>query len=309
MRAWAAALHRWFFEEGDAASAAALRIGYGLVLLFLLWDLWPALDLLLGHGGYFGTLDPAYLPPSGLETFLYRHDSPGALRVWFWAATAAAACATVGLASRAAVAVSLALLLLMQRRNPFMLYGADGVLLHVALWLAWLPSGRVWSCDRLIGAWAGRPARRTISLWPIKALQTQMALIYLAAGLAKVATEPWRDGSAVYYALLSTGNDVFPWLGAQKPLLALMTYATVAIELGFAPLVFWAPTRWLALGLVASLQVGIDLFMGIRLFGPVMYLGLLSFVRPSEWLGLARHLGVGRAAERALAPESGGAPT
>ena len=193
MRTWANALHRWFFEEGDAASAAALRIGYGLVLLFLLWDLWPALDLLLGHRRYFGTLDPAYLPPSGLETFLYRHDFPGALRVWFWAATAAAACATLGLASRAAVrrlagapapdAAAQSVHALRSRRGPAPL----------ALWLAWLPSGRVWSCDRLIGAWAGRPARRTISLWPIKALQTQMALIYLAAGLAKVATEPWRD--------------------------------------------------------------------------------------------------------------------
>jgi len=306
VRTCAAALFRWFFEEGDAASAAALRIGYGLVLLFLLWDLWPALDLLLGHAGYFGTLDPRYVPPAGLETLLYRHDSTGALRVWFGAATAAAVCATIGLAARPAVIVSLGLLLLMQRRNPFMLYGADGVLLHVALWLAWFPSGRVWSCDRLIGARAGRPAGRTISLWPLKALQAQMALIYLAAGLAKVATEPWRDGSAVYYALLSTGNDVFPGILALKPLLALMTYATVAIELGFPLLVFWRRTRWLALALISSLQLGIDLFMGIRLFGPVMYLGLLAFVRPSEWLGLARHLGVRPTG--ALAPDSEGRP-
>lgn len=296
MRGWAAAAHRWFFEEGDAASAAALRIGYGVVFLFLLWDLWPALDLLLGHGGYFGTLDRRYVPEIGLQTLLYRHDSPGALRVWFWTSVAMAASATVGLASRAAVGASLGLLLLMQRRNPFMLYGADGVLLHVALWLACLPSGRVWSIDRLIGAWRGRPARRAISLWPVKALQVQMALIYLAAGLAKLGTEPWRDGSAVYYALLSTGSDVFPWILGQKPLLALMAHATVAIELAFAALVFWPPTRWLALGLVAGLQVGIDLLMGIRLFGPVMYLGLLAFVRPAEWLDLASRLGLARIA-------------
>jgi len=46
--------------------------------------------------------------------------------------------------------------------------------------------------------------------------------------------------------------------------------------------------------------------MGIRLFGPVMYLGLLAFVRPSEWLGLARHLGVRPTG--ALAPDSEGRP-
>jgi hypothetical protein len=198
------------------------------------------------------------------------------------------ACVTVGLASRVSTGASLVLLVLLHRRNPFMLYGADGVLLHVGLWLAFLPSGRVLALDRLIAARLGRPARRTISLWPLKALQVQMALIYFSAAVAKIGTEPWRDGSAVYYALTSTGSDLFPRVLEWKLALALLTYATIAIELAFPVLVFSPPTRWLALGLAVTLQVGIDVLMSIRLFGPVMYVGLLSFVRPSEWLTLAR---------------------
>jgi hypothetical protein len=70
--------------------------------------------------------------------------------------------------------------------------------------------------------------------------------------------------------------------------------------------VFWPGTRWLALALVASLQISSDLFLRIRLFGPVTYLGLLAFVRSSEWLGLARRLGISPTA--ALAPDSEARP-
>jgi hypothetical protein len=118
-----------------------------------------------------------------------------------------------------------------------------------------------------------------------------MAFIYAAAGLAKLATGAWRDGSAVYYALHSTGSDLFPVILQQKSVLALATYAALTIELSFPLLVFWRRTRWLALALVGLLQLGIDVLMAIRFFGPVMYLGLLAFVRPSDWQQLRRRFG------------------
>lgn len=284
IRSGLGALYGWFFEEGDACAAAMLRIAYGAICLFMLWDLWPVLDLLLGHAGYFGTLDPRFVPPLGLETLLFHADSPGLLRVWFWSFVAVAVAVTAGFCTRPALALSTVFLVLFHRRNPFMLFGADGVLMHVSLWLLFLKAGRVWSVDAWLRARAGWTASRTIPLWPLKALQVQMALIYVCAGVAKLLTHPWRDGSALYYALYSTGNDVFPIVLRQKTALALGTYVAVAIELFFPALVFWRRTRWLALMLVVLLQIGIDTLMAIRFFGPVMYLGLLAFLRPSEWL-------------------------
>ena len=277
-------LRNWFFEEGDASAAAAMRIAYGATCLFMLWDLYPVMDLLLGHGGYFGTLDPAYIYPSGIMNLLFRYDSPPALRVWFWSFVGVAICITVGLFTRVALVTSVFFLVLCHERNPFMVFGADGILLQISLWLPFLKAGRVWSLDRAVRERLARPASRTIPLWPLKVIQLQMALVYFASGLAKIGAAAWQNGSAVYYALNSSGSDLFPGIMKQKLLLTLMTYGTLWIELSFAFLVFWKRTRWIALASAVLLHVGIDILMAIRFFGVVMYLGLLSFVQPSEWL-------------------------
>jgi len=279
-----APLRDWFFEEGDAAAAAAMRIGYGLVLLFMLWDVSPVRDLLLGHAGYFGTLDPKYVAVGDPTELLFRFDSSLALRIYFGTFAAVALCATVGLCTRANLAASLFLLLLFQKRNTYMLFGADGVLLQIAIWMLFLRSGRVWSLDRVWRERRGRAIPRVIPLWPLKAIQLQVVAVYLVTGLTKIGTEPWQDGSAIYYGLRSLGSGLLPGLLDHKLALTLLTYGTLWVELSFAFLVFWKPTRWIALLSAVALHAGIDALMSIRFFGPVMYLGLLSFVRPEEWL-------------------------
>ncbi len=281
-----APMRDWFFEEGDAAAAAALRIGFAVTYLYMLWDLYPVMDLLMGHAGYFGTLDPKYVDASGIANLLFRYDSPFALRVWFWSFTAAAVLLALGLHTRVAAAAAFFLLLIFQQRNSFMLFGADGVLFQISLWLLFLKSGRVWSLDRWIALRRGAAARRTIPLWPIKAMQIQIALVYFMTAVGKLGTEPWTNGSAIYYALQSLGNDRFDWILGHKLALTGLTYGTLWIEFSFIFLVFWKPTRWLALLQAAFLHAGIDVLMTIRFFGVVMYLGLLTFVRPEEWLRL-----------------------
>lgn len=280
------ALRNWFFAEGDASAAAAIRIAFGALVLFTLWDLYPVLDLLLGHTGYFGTLDQR--PSLGITNLLYYYDSSLALRIWFCVAICAAAFTLLGLYTRVAVPVSLFCLLLAHDRNPFMLFGADIVLFNLGFWLLFLRSDRAWSADAWVRQQVGHRNPRMIPLWPVKAIQIQVALIYLRTALAKVGTEPWQDGSAVYYALTVLGNDLFPEIMQWKLFLSVLTYATLGIEFLFAFLVFWKPTRWFAILSAVMLHVGIDLLMSIRLFGLVMIAGLASFVLPSEWITIER---------------------
>ena len=79
----------WFFEKGDPAVAASLRIGYGLIYLFMLWDLYPMLDLLLGHAGLYGSIEKQYINFAHPFSLLYRFDLPGPLRIWFWGSVVA----------------------------------------------------------------------------------------------------------------------------------------------------------------------------------------------------------------------------
>jgi HTTM domain len=279
-----APLRRWFFARGDASAAAAIRIAFGALVLFAVWDLYPVMDLLLGHSGCYGTLDPRYLPPRGITTLLYYHDSPAALRVWFMVTVFSAVFTAIGLYTRAAVPVTLLCLLLVQKRNPFMLFGADIVLFDIGLWLLFLRSDRAWSADRWIRKRSGDLRSRVIPLWPLRVIQIQIALIYLRTALAKSGTEPWQDGSAVYYALAALGSDVVPSILDWKLLLSLLTYGSLGIEFCFAILVFWKPTRRFALISALLLHLSIDVLMSIRLFGLVMIAGLSSFILPSEWL-------------------------
>jgi hypothetical protein len=278
-------LQDWFFAHDDASAAAAVRLAFAICYLFLLWDIYPVRDLLLGHSGYFGTLDARYVATGPLNA-LYHADSPLGIHLWFLAATVSVVLVGVGLYTRLAVVASMVCLLLLQRRNPFMLFGADLVLFNIGLWLVFLKSDRVWALDEWIRRRRGRPSSRVIPLWPLRALQIQIALLYFRTSMAKVATEPWQDGSAVYYALHAMGNDVFPAILHDKLLLTLLNYGTVLIEFSFPVLVFWRPTRWLAIVSAALLHTGIDLLMAIRFFGPVMYAALVSFVAPHEWLTL-----------------------
>ena len=72
-------LQDWFFAHDDAAAAAAVRLAFAICYVFLLWDIYPVRDLLLGHSGYFGTLDDRYVATGPLNA-LYHADSPLGIR-------------------------------------------------------------------------------------------------------------------------------------------------------------------------------------------------------------------------------------
>ena len=58
------------------------------------------------------------------------------------------------------------------------------------------------SHERLNG-WGtqGRASSARIQLWPLKAIQIQVALIYGISALYKIRSPAWQDGSAQYYIL------------------------------------------------------------------------------------------------------------
>jgi hypothetical protein len=279
----------WFFEKGDARGAAALRIAYGLIYLYMLWDLYPTMDLVMGHSGVYGSLNPEAFNLNHPFNLLYRFDSPAELRVWFWLSVLFAFMTVFGLLTRLSVLLTFFSVMLFQVRGPYLIYGTDQVLALCFFWLLFLACGKRWSLDRLLIG-KRRKASTEIELWPVKAIQIQIALIYLLTGFIKFRTEEWLNGSAVYYALHLRG---FVWSGVEhlttiQPLMVMMTYYSLLAEMSFPFLVFWKRTRFLALGAVFFMHLGIDLLMQIRFFSLSMYAGYLAFIQPAEWEWLAR---------------------
>jgi hypothetical protein len=69
-----------------------------------------------------------------------------------------------------------------------------------------------------------------------------------------------------------------------------LTYYSVLAEASFAFLVFFKRTRWIAIGAVLLMHIGIDILMNIKFFALSMYCGYLAFIKPSEWESLAEKM-------------------
>lgn len=303
MREFLRALGSWFFARGDPRTAALLRIAFCGLYLLVLWDFYPAMPLLFGHSGLFGTLEPFPYDLSSPRLLLFNHDSPLELQIWFWSSVAVTVFAFLGFATRITVPLTFASMVLFQERDPFMIFGADLVMRCVGFWLLFLSCGRVWSLDWWMLRSRGNVGASEIELWPVKAIQIQVALVYLVTGLVKWNTAAWQEGSAVYYAL-QVGN-VFKghapsWVMNHRELLAAMNYGTLVLECSIPFMMFYRPLRVWAVAAAVLLHTGIDLFMSIRFFSPAMYVGFLSLIDDKDWNGwLARFAAVrGRTIKR-----------
>jgi hypothetical protein len=279
-------LDHWFFEQGDPRTAAALRIGLCGLYLLILWDFYPVMPLLFGHRGMMGTMEPILKDLRGFKYFLFHHDSPKELQFWFSTSVACAVMAMAGLFTRVSLLLTFISMMMFRERGPFITFGADLVMNCTFVWLLFLDCGRVWSIDRFFWRRSLQPTSICVELWPVKAIQLQVALIYLVTGLKKLQTTPWQDGSAVYYAV-HVGNVLkgqpLPWIVQHHGVMALMNYGTLAIELTIPFMLFCRPLRIWAVTAGLLMHTGIDIFMSIRFFSLAMYVGYESFLTAADW--------------------------
>jgi hypothetical protein len=114
--------------------------------------------------------------------------------------------------------------------------------------------------------------------WPIRLIQVQLSLIYLAAVRVKLSGETWLDGTAVSYALRIQDMQRVPtphWFTTNAPAMNAMTWGALATELAMAVLV-WFP-RWrpwvLTAGVLMHLMIDLHIQIGIFSYATlVMYL-------------------------------------
>jgi hypothetical protein len=275
----------------DLRSLAALRIGLALCLFWELGDRLPDL-------GAFYT-DAGVLPRAEFLAFSADRVAPtfslafmgGALwvQLLLFAATAVAAAALlVGYRTWSATFLSWLLLSSMQLRNPFVVFGADVFLRMLLFWGMFLPLGARLSLDQPPASQQPAESKAIFSIATC-GLVSQIAVVFIIAGLAKWANPAWRDGLGVAHSL--DYQAVATRLGgvlAQFPALcSAISYAVIAIELGGVALLFSpilaAPLRILALAAMSAMLAGFGLTLRVGLFPWVSFVALLTFVPGSVW--------------------------
>lgn len=283
------AWERFWFTPVPTTSLAVLRIVYGLVLTSFTLTLGPDLKSFFFREGLFPEHPVRAWNPSLLRLF----QSDTAVVVLYVVLLLSAVAITVGFRPQLASAVAWISMYSFVSRNGFVFNAGDNLLKIIALYLVFAPSGAALSLDR----WRRHrsefwdfPLR---SPWALRLIQIQLSVIYLFTFVEKIRGDTWYFGTAVSYAQRLEYLQRFPLPDALANSLIfanLATYATLAIELAMAVLVWNRKARWWVIPLGLALHVLVDLTINVGFFSVLMFILYLAFVPPETMTRLALSL-------------------
>lgn len=294
------------YGSADPRSLGLFRIALGALLAADVALKFPDVDAHFSNAGWLPNHFALFRPMSDhLFSVYFAFSAP--LEVKFLMCLHIGVCLLLLVGYRTKLMQILALVLTtsLNSRNLLIENGGSVVLNILVVWTAFLPLGRRFSVDALLGSLRARhettqatlnermdperDARPVVSL-AVTALLLQWAVIYFFNTLQKNGA-PWRDGTAVYYFLQQ--DRLVTWFGAWLrgvlPLggIKLLTFGTLLVEGSVVGLLLcpWrtSATRMLAFGLVALLHVSIDSVLQLGSFSWAMLVAFFAFVPTEVW--------------------------
>lgn len=277
---------RFWFTPQPTSTLALFRIAFGLVATAWTATLGPDLFAFFGPGG----VNPQPRTFPGVWGLLAPATTPAVIVPVYAATLAGAVALTLGFHTRIAAIVVFVGILSFQRANPMIINSGDGLICNLALYCALAPAGASLSIDRRRTApdrfWEF-PQRAP---WPLRLIQIQVSVLYLSTVWHKMQGDLWREGTAVSYALRLADIHRFPTPAALTDsvvIAELLTFGTLALELGLAILVWNRAARPWILTLGVTLHLGIEYSILVGFFSATMLTAYLAFVPPdtaSRWI-------------------------
>jgi hypothetical protein len=285
----AAAVETWrmfWFRLQPAYTLGLVRMAFGAVAIGWTVSLLPDLYQLFGPHG----IEPQQ-PADAFQRGVFAiWTSDRALLIGWTVLLVSSVALTIGWHSQLAALGVFVLILSFEHRDPWVWNSGDVVVRIEALILAISPCGAALSLDQ---------ARRDGNLWsaqqrpqwPLRLMQLQLSLIYLASALSKINGGTWPQGTAVSYALRLQDLVLLSaphWLTNSALLMNAATWGTLAIELSLAILVWNRRLRpWvLAAGVVMHTMIMITIAVGF--FTLAMFVLYLAFIPPETVQRLPR---------------------
>ena len=207
-----------------------------------------------------------------------------------WMGIIAAFMLMIGWQSRLAATITWLVWVSLWNRNPLLLDGDDAILKLMCFYLMLSSCGNCWSVDACLQI---KPQQ--VSVWPLRLIQFQIALIYFVSGWVKFHSPEWLDGTIMQYVLIHPQYSRWDgWSFIDNPLLSGVLVALAGFirwwELLFPFLLINAHSRKISLLIGILFHVGLLFTMNLRWFPVIMlslYPALLSnssFIRLEEKL-------------------------
>ncbi|MDT5017902.1 MAG: hypothetical protein QOD39_4062 [Mycobacterium sp.] len=267
----------WFRPE-PTYTLGLVRISFGAIAVAWTVALLPGLYAFFGVDGVSTHGDVGRFRWSVFE--IWTSDS--ALLIGWMVLLFAAICLTIGWHSRVAAILVFLLILSFDRRNPSVFNSGDVLVRIEALLIALSPCGAALSLDqrRRTGQfWSARVLPR----WPIRLMQCELSLIYLATVNAKLSGDTWPDGTAVSYALRLQDMLLLPvpdFIKMNALLMNVATWGSLAVEAAIGIFVWNRLLRPWVLGAGVLMHTGIMVTMAVGFFTPAMFVLYIAFIPP-----------------------------
>jgi Vitamin K-dependent gamma-carboxylase len=268
----------FWFQPQPMYTLGVVRMAFGA--LAILWGLWllPMRDGLLDANGVTPT-QPSTAHTWGLFAVW---NTNGAMLIGIVVLVLAAFALLIGWHSRLAAILVFILIMSFERRIPLAFNSGDALVRIEALFIAISPCGAALSLDqrRTTGSFWSAQTRPN---WPIRLLQVQLSIIYIAAAQVKLSGEPWLHGTAVSYVLrLEDMQRVIApeWFASNALAMNMLTWGTIAVELAVGILVWFPRFRPWVLAAGVLMHLLIDAYVQVGIFSYAMFVMYFAWLSP-----------------------------
>lgn len=276
-----AAWDDFWFRPVETSTLALFRIAFATVILGWTLALAPSLYAFYTRDGIVPQY-PGYEGTAAWGLLQYFGGNVG-VTVLYFLLLVASVFLLVGFRTRLAAFVVFVCVVSFSRRNPWVLNSGDLLVQVLAFYLMLAPSGEALSVDRWLKRGRALWEFPTRSIWPLRLVQIQVSIVYIAAVWAKVRGATWNDGTAVSYAFRIEDLQRLPVPGFVTDSLVIsnvLTFGTLAVELAIGILVWNRVLRpWVLLAGV-GLHLGIDYAVRVGFFSWAVLVMYVAFVPP-----------------------------
>jgi hypothetical protein len=282
LRNGVAPIVEWMVEAPRALQALSLlRAVLGLVSVSVYVGQYRDRALLFGPTGVYGTTGIRDSAASTGTWSLYGvSEAPWFFEILFHAGLVIAILVMLGVGGRALLAVHWILIWSLYMANPGLMDGGDALAATATCFLLLTRCYSAFTVRRVRPKPAGVIAN-VCNNTGLLLLATQVAIVYLMAGLYKVQGQLWQDGTALYYILNVPEfflPGVTPLVVQSDWVLVIGAYTTVLASVFFPVLVLFRAGRPIAVAAMLTFHLAIAVLMGLTSFALVMAAYDLLFV-------------------------------
>lgn len=268
-----------------------VRLIIGLIILKNIIFLFPYADIFFSKAAILPWQEFAdFLTQMNLGFLTPIFETTTGVTIFMGTLAASAFCFCLGIGGTINGLLLYGLFLVFTQRNGLILDGSDNVTSVILIFLVLSNSYKYFSQSNLYPKFEktlrAKPWVNKVTQLFALCLMVQVTYVYFFTGLAKAQGELWHNGTAVYYTMRVNefmATDWNIWLTSNLYFVVIATYSTLILELAFPFLVWFRKTKIFVLMAMASVHIGIYIFMRIDNFSWVMIATYFAFITDEEY--------------------------